>query len=127
MGPTSRDSLALICAQLRAFPRPGACWMFTNTVLGLAIELGLHRSVTAWQGSAAQQDPHTIELRKRIFWSLMLMHVPVSGKLGRPMPLRLEDFDIEIERLTKDAFARGRNPKLRAQELGKQWESGEFL
>jgi len=24
------------------------------------------------------------------------MHVPVSGKLGRPMPLRLEDFDIEI-------------------------------
>lgn len=97
-GHTLQDmqGLALICAQLRAFPRPGACWMFTNTVLGLAIELGLHRSVTAWQGSAAQQDPHTIELRKRIFWSLMLMHVPVSGKLGRPMPLRLEDFDIEI-------------------------------
>lgn len=90
------QGLALICAQLRAFPRPGACWMFTNTVLGLAIELGLHRSVTAWQGITAQQDPHTIELRKRIFWSLMLMHVPVSGKLGRPMPLRLEDFDIEV-------------------------------
>jgi hypothetical protein len=97
-GHTLQDmqGLTLICAQLRAFPRPGACWMFTNTVLGLAIELGLHRSVTAWQGITAQQDPHTIELRKRIFWSLMLMHVPVSGKLGRPMPLRLEDFDIEI-------------------------------
>lgn len=97
-GHTLQDmqGLTLICAQLRAFPRPGACWMFTNTVLGLAIELGLHRSVTAWQGPTAQQDPHTIELRKRIFWSLMLMHVPVSGKLGRPMPLRLEDFDIEI-------------------------------
>jgi hypothetical protein len=97
-GHTLQDmqGLALICAQLRAFPRPGACWMFTNTVLGLAIELGLHRSVTAWQGIPAQQDPHTIELRKRIFWSLMMMHVPVSGKLGRPMPLRLEDFDIEI-------------------------------
>lgn len=90
------QGLSLICAQLRAFPRPGACWMFTNTVLGLAIELGLHRSVNAWQGSTAQQDPHDIELRKRIFWSLMLMHVPVSGKLGRPMPLRLEDFDIEV-------------------------------
>jgi hypothetical protein len=90
------QGLTLICAQLRAFPRPGACWMFTNFVLGLAVELGLHRSVTAWQGITAQQDPHTIELRKRIFWSLMLMHVPVSGKLGRPMPLRLEDFDIEI-------------------------------
>lgn len=97
-GHTLQDmqGLALVCAQLRAFPRPGACWMFTNTVLGLAIELGLHRSVTAWQGDSATQDPHTIELRKRIFWSLMMMHVPVSGKLGRPMPLRLEDFDIEI-------------------------------
>jgi hypothetical protein len=97
-GHTLEDmqGLTLICAQLRAFPRPGACWMFTNTVLGLAIELGLHRSVTAWQGMPAQQDPHSIEMRKRIFWSLMLMHVPVSGKLGRPMPLRLEDFDIEI-------------------------------
>jgi hypothetical protein len=98
-GHTLEDmqGLTLICAQLRAFPRPGACWMFTNTVLGLAIELGLHRSVTAWQGiSAPQQDPHSIEMRKRIFWSLMLMHVPVSGKLGRPMPLRLEDIDIEI-------------------------------
>jgi len=97
-GHTLEDmqGLTLICAQLRAFPRPGACWMFTNTVLGLAIELGLHRSVTAWQGMTAQQDPHSIEMRKRIFWSLMLMHVPVSGKLGRPMPLRLEDFDIEI-------------------------------
>jgi hypothetical protein len=97
-GHTLEDmqGLTLICAQLRAFPRPGACWMFTNTVLGLAIELGLHRSVTAWQGMQAQQDPHAIEMRKRIFWSLMLMHVPVSGKLGRPMPLRLEDFDIEI-------------------------------
>lgn len=96
------QGLALICAQLRAFPRPGACWMFTNTVLGLAIELGLHRSVTAWQGMTAQQDPHTIELRKRIFWSLMLMHVPVSGKLGRPMPLRLEDFDIEVPEESHD-------------------------
>jgi hypothetical protein len=97
-GHTLEDmqGLTLICAQLRAFPRPGACWMFTNTVLGLAIELGLHRSVTAWQAMAAQQDPQSIEMRKRIFWSLMLMHVPVSGKLGRPMPLRLEDFDIEI-------------------------------
>ncbi|KAM0706648.1 hypothetical protein Q7P35_005976 [Cladosporium inversicolor] len=97
-GHTLQDmqGLALVCAQLRAFPRPGACWMFTNTTLGLAIELGLHRSAKAWQGNAAHQDPHTIELRKRIFWSLMMMHVPVSGKLGRPMPLRLEDFDIEI-------------------------------
>lgn len=97
-GHTLEDlqALTMICAELRNYPRPGACWMFTNTVLGLAIELGLHRSVTAWQGQTAERDPHTIEMRKRVFWSLLMIHVPVSGKLGRPMPLRSEDFDIEI-------------------------------
>lgn len=90
------QALTLICSQLRNQPRPGATWMFTNMVLGLAIESGLHRSAKAWQGSTMNQDPHHLEMRKRIFWSLMVFHVHVSGKLGRPMPLRTEDFDIEF-------------------------------
>ena len=76
--------------------------MFTNGVLGLAIELGLHRSASAWQGDAAESDPHIIEMRKRIFWSLLVIHVSLSGKLGRPMPLRMEDFDIEIPEIVAD-------------------------
>ena len=76
--------------------------MFTNGVLGLAIELGLHRSASAWQGDAAESDPHIIEMRKRIFWSLLVIHVSLSGKLGRPMPLRMEDFDIEIREIVAD-------------------------
>ncbi|EME46852.1 hypothetical protein DOTSEDRAFT_70721 [Dothistroma septosporum NZE10] len=90
------QALTLICSQLRNQPRPGAAWMFTNMVMGLAIESGLHRSAKAWQGSAMNQDPQRLEMRKRIFWSLLTFHVHISGKLGRPMPLRLEDFDIEI-------------------------------
>jgi hypothetical protein len=90
------QALALICAQLRNQPRPGAAWMFTNTVLGLAIESGLHRSAKSWASTTTEQMAHTIEMRKRVFWSLLLFHVAISGKLGRPMPLRLEDFDIEI-------------------------------
>lgn len=90
------QALAMICMQLRSQPRLGAAWMFTNTVFGLAVELGLHRSASAWQSDAAEQDQHTLEMRKRVFWSLLLLHVNLSGKLGRPMPLRLEDFDIEI-------------------------------
>lgn len=95
------QALALICSWLRSQPRPGAAWMFTNMVLGLAIELGLHRSAKAWK-AATEQDAHTIEMRKRVFWSLMLFHVAISGKLGRPMPLRSEDFDIEIPDAVND-------------------------
>ena len=90
------QALALICSFLRSQPRLGAAWMFTNGILGLAVERGLHRSASAWQGDAAENDPHIVEMRKRIFWSLLVIHVNLSGKLGRPMPLRLEDFDIEI-------------------------------
>ncbi|KAK4504236.1 hypothetical protein PRZ48_005152 [Zasmidium cellare] len=96
------QALTLICSQLRNQPRPGAAWMFTNMVMGLAIESGLHRSAKAWQGSGMNQDPHHLEMRKRIFWSLLVFHVHVSGKLGRPMPLRMEDFDIEIPEPMQD-------------------------
>ena len=90
------QALALICSFLRSQPRIGAAYIFTNGILGLAIESGLHRSASAWYGDAAETDPHTIEMRKRVFWSLVVIHVNISGKLGRPMPLRMEDFDIEI-------------------------------
>jgi len=98
------QALALICSYLRSQPRPAAAWMFTNMVLGLAIESGLHRSITAWPAAAADQDEHKIEMRKRVFWSIMVFHVTISGKLGRPMPLRFEDFDIEIPEAVNDSL-----------------------
>nr|POE68841.1 transcriptional activator protein acu-15 [Quercus suber] len=88
------QALTLICSQLRNQGRPGAAYMFVNMVMGLAIESGLHRSAKAWP--TGSQDPHTMEMRKRVFWSLMVFHVTIGGKLGRPMPLRIEDFDVEI-------------------------------
>ncbi|CAK1357813.1 unnamed protein product [Cercospora beticola] len=96
------QALALICSQLRNQPKPGAAWMFTNLVLGLAVESGLHRSAKAWPNSGVDQDPHHLEMRKRTFWSLLIFHVHISGKLGRPMPLRLEDFDIEMPEAIPD-------------------------
>jgi len=105
-GHTLQDlqALVLICSQLRNQPRPGAAWSFLNFVFGLVIESGLHRSAGNWQGEAAEKDPHKIELRKRIFWSLLLLHVCVSGPLGRPMPIRLEDFDIEMPEIRPDSL-----------------------
>ncbi|KAI7350878.1 hypothetical protein KC354_g12628 [Hortaea werneckii] len=98
------QALALICSYLRSQPRPGAAWMFTNLVMGLAVESGLHRSNKAWPSTAAEKDMHLVEMRKRIFWSILLLHVAISGKLGRPMPLRSEDFDIEIPEEVDDTI-----------------------
>lgn len=89
------QALTMICQHLRNFPKPGASWFLTMTTLSLAIELGLHRSAKKW---SAEHTPNVldVEMRKRTFWAILAVHVTLSGKLGRPMALRWEDFDCEI-------------------------------
>jgi hypothetical protein len=89
------QALTLICAHLRNFPKPGASWILTQTTMALAVELGLHRSAKSWAPDAVP-NPLDVEMRKRTFWSLLAIHVTLSGKLGRPMAFRLEDFDVEM-------------------------------
>lgn len=96
------QALTLICLQLRQQPRLGAAWSFTNTVIGIAVELGLHRSANAWQGASGERSTTITELRKRVFWSLLVLHVSIGGKLGRPMPLRIQDMDIEMPEPVSD-------------------------
>jgi len=89
------QALTLICMHLRNFPKPGASWILTQTTMSLAVELGLHRSAKRW---APDTVPNRldVEMRKRIFWAILAIHVTLSGKLGRPMPFRLDDFDVEM-------------------------------
>ena len=89
------QALTMLCLHIRNLPKPGACWMITSIVLNLAIELGLHRSTKRWAPST-ERSILEIELRKRVFWSILLIHVIVAGYLGRPMALRSDDWDVEM-------------------------------
>lgn len=89
------QALTLICSHLRNFPKPGASWILSEITLSLAIEMGLHRSIKRWSPES-MPNPLEIEIRKRTFWSILGIHVALSGKLGRPMVLRSEDFDVEL-------------------------------
>ncbi|KAH6669576.1 fungal-specific transcription factor domain-containing protein [Halenospora varia] len=104
-GHTVQDvqALAIICCHLRNFPKPGASWILTQTAMSLAIELGLHRSAKRWAPDTTE-NPLAIEMRKRIFYTLLICHVTLSGKLGRPMALRPEDFDVELPEEIDDEF-----------------------
>lgn len=90
------QAVVLMAYSLRGFPLPGAAWMISSWALARAIEMGLHRSVSAWSSTEANMDAHEIEMRKRIFWSLLVCHVTIGCKLGRPLAIRLEDFDVEL-------------------------------
>ena len=95
------QALAMLCLHVRNSPKPTACWMITSITLDLAIELGLHRSAKRWALSA-KQSPLEIEIRKRVFWSLLLIHVIVAGNLGRPMALGSDDWDVEMPEAIDD-------------------------
>lgn len=89
------QALTMICQHLRNFPKPGASWYLTMITMTLAIELGLHRCEKKWnpENTSTYFDA---EMRKRTFWAILAVHTTLSGKLGRPMALRWEDFDCEI-------------------------------
>ncbi|KAL1305676.1 hypothetical protein AAFC00_007269 [Neodothiora populina] len=102
---SNMQAIALICLHLRNFTKPGAAWFMSSLTLTLCIEMGLHRSVNAWNKSAPEMGELEIELRKRVFWSVLVIHCSISNKLGRPLAVRLEDFDVEFPKPIHDFTA----------------------
>ncbi|KAL1597739.1 hypothetical protein SLS60_008225 [Paraconiothyrium brasiliense] len=102
---TWRDvqALTLIVHHLRNFPKPGAAWIMASTTFQLAIELGYHRSSKAWANNG-HMDPLEVEVRKRTFWTLHALQTNMSGKLGRPMPINLDDVDVEFPEPMNDCL-----------------------
>jgi hypothetical protein len=98
------QALAMICHHLRNFPKPGAAWMMIMVSFSLAIELGFHRSATAWGDASSKMDSLEVEMRKRVFWTLYALATSLSGKLGRPMPIYAEDIDVEFPEPLNDCL-----------------------
>ena len=96
------QAMTMISAHVRNFPKPGPCCMIVGMTFNLAIELGLHRSAKRWATTTPKKNVLEIEMRKRIFWAILAIHVTISGKLGRPMALRSEDIDVEIPEAVDD-------------------------
>lgn len=96
------QALAMLCLHLRSFPDHCAANLLLSMTFRAAIESRLHRSAKSLPEDERPRDLKTIEMRKRVFWSLLMMYVPVCGKLGQPMPLGSEDFDIELPELLND-------------------------
>lgn len=100
------QAMTMISIHVRNFPKPGPCCMIAGMTFNLAIELGLHRSAKRWATTTPKKNVLEIEMRKRIFWAILAVHVTISGKLGRPMALRSEDIDVEIPEAVDDDLLR---------------------
>lgn len=86
------QALTMIALHTSRFPKTDSSHMITAYALGMAVELGLHRS-TRRPGQGTDLEN---EMRKRIFWCLTATATVNAGRMGRPMPLRLEECDVEF-------------------------------
>ncbi|KAI1334593.1 hypothetical protein F5Y15DRAFT_285477 [Xylariaceae sp. FL0016] len=107
------QAMTMMCVHTMRFPKPDPSSMLATYSLGLAIELGLHR---AWKSPGGETNLEN-ELRKRIWWTVFSVAVTLNGRMGRPMPIRLEEVDTEFpemvadELLTKDGVDTSRSAK----------------
>ncbi len=96
---TAVQALAMIVSHTRSFPKPGCSFTIAHFALMKALELNLHRSMKVPTGTNLEY-----EVRKRAFWAILAVMVTLNGRLGRPMPLTLEEFDVDFPIAIPDEF-----------------------
>ncbi|CAK7266656.1 hypothetical protein SEPCBS57363_002200 [Sporothrix epigloea] len=97
---TAVQALVLITLYTRAFPKPSCGSTIAMYAITKAIDLGLHRST----GIPVARTTLANELRKRAWWGALMLAATLNGRLGRPMPIRVEDFDTELPVAIDDEY-----------------------
>lgn len=92
------QAMALIAVYCRSFPKPGCSSIVAHHALRYAIDMGLHRSSKRPPGTTNLAE----EIRKRTFWTILAIVVTVDGRLGRPMPITVDEYDIEFPEAMAD-------------------------
>jgi len=107
VGRTIQDlqAMAVIIAHIRTFAKPSTAWIVCAGIMARAVEFGLHRSSKLWASESSKHNSLDVEMGKRVFYTLLKILVSLSGRLGRPMPLRLEDFDCELPQPLVDSVS----------------------
>ncbi|KAK0719251.1 hypothetical protein B0H67DRAFT_532893 [Lasiosphaeris hirsuta] len=97
---TSVQALAMIVSHTRNFPKPGCSSTIAHFALMKAIELNLHRGIKTPNGGTTLES----EVRKRTWWAILAVMVTLNGRLGRPMPITLDEFDVDFPVAIPDEF-----------------------
>jgi hypothetical protein len=89
---TAVQALAMIVSHTRNFPKPGCSLTIASFAFVRAIDMNLHRAVKIPGGGTTLEN----EMRKRVWWAVLAILCTLNGRLGRPMPLAVEEFDVEF-------------------------------
>ena len=113
------QALALFLVHARNLPKPGNSWGLSSMIMARAIELNYHRSATKIQLPLEQQNPLAIELRKRVFWSILGIQSMIAFKLGRPQAIKMSELDVELPMAVLDTELGVQGVQAEANRSGK--------
>lgn len=82
--------LLLVIYHLRSATSHGL-WYMIGLAMRTCIDLGLHR-----KSSAAQLDPYTVQLRRRLFWTVYYLERAIALSLGRPVSISDRHIDVDL-------------------------------
>lgn len=105
--PEDVQALALVAIFMRFIPSPDNAWSVTNVIFSVIIEQGYYRrEPKPWDETSTKDEILRQETRKRVFYSVLNLLVKLNGRIGRPMPVKRADYDIELPEYLNDNLER---------------------
>ncbi|KAI2641015.1 fungal-specific transcription factor domain-containing protein [Xylaria nigripes] len=92
------QALSMLISHTMRFPKPDSSSILATHAVNVATEMGYHRS---WKKPGEGTNLEN-ELRKRVWWVILSTAVMLNGRMGRPMPIRLEDMDVDFPQIIPD-------------------------
>jgi len=97
------QALTMTCVFVRWLASPDNAWSVTNTVFSLLIDRRYnYRPAKPYDHSSSKEEILEQELQKRLFYAVLSLMVKLNGRLGRPMSIKREDYDVEFPKLLND-------------------------
>ncbi|KAF1928092.1 uncharacterized protein M421DRAFT_101442 [Didymella exigua CBS 183.55] len=105
-------------------PTRTAVYYIIGLGMRLCQALGLHEEKTITRGPGGQPaDPLEVDMRRRLFWSLLTMDYGLSHSLGRPAhyAARRQHIDVNFSELVDDVYITKEGIKPAPQASLKKW------
>ncbi|KAF8470363.1 fungal-specific transcription factor domain-containing protein [Gautieria morchelliformis] len=92
--PSTCQALLLLSYREIGIGAMAQAWLYVGMAVRMAQDLGLHRSADRWQRTGSELFSATErQVRKRIWFSCVIMDKYVSTYIGRPLSIFERDFD----------------------------------